>query len=191
MAHDSALTMLEARTEFFRRSGFPLDGGYEARWVKLPVGPLTLLFPNVESRRRAVRFHDLHHVLTGYRTDWTGEAEISAWEVSSGCGAHYTGWMLDLGTMGLGLFIAPRRTFNAFIRGHGSRNLYGRKFNDALLGLDAEQLRVELGLSTKQPVTPSAVARFLGWSAIALTVGALSVAPVALPVIAAIALLMR
>jgi hypothetical protein len=39
--------------------------------------------PNSDARRKAVVLHDLHHVATGYKTDWTGEAEISAREIAS------------------------------------------------------------------------------------------------------------
>ena len=34
-------------------------------------------FPNSDARRRAVKVHDLHKVLTGYQTDIFGEVEIS------------------------------------------------------------------------------------------------------------------
>lgn len=30
-------------------------------------------FPNTHGRRRALAYHDLHHILTGYRTDFVGE----------------------------------------------------------------------------------------------------------------------
>ena len=49
-------------------------------------------FPNTPSRKRAVRYHDLHHALTGYATDLTGEFEISAWEIGSGCADHVAAW---------------------------------------------------------------------------------------------------
>lgn len=180
------LTMLDARTEFFRRAGFPLDGGYDAKWVKLPVGPLTVGFPNVEARKRAVRFHDLHHVLTGYGTDWTGEAEISAWEVASGLGDHYIGWVLDLGAMSLGLFIAPKKTFRAFVRGRHSRNLYGRKFDDALLSTNVDELRRELGLSAPPETSTRDVASFAAWSALSIVFGGAAIAPLSVPLVAAL-----
>jgi hypothetical protein len=42
------------------------------------VGPLAFKIPNTPSRKRAVRYHDLHHTLTGYRTDFRRECEIGA-----------------------------------------------------------------------------------------------------------------
>ena len=46
--------------------------------MRLAFGPVRFAFPNTAGRVRAVRYHDLHHVVTGYATDWTGEAEIGA-----------------------------------------------------------------------------------------------------------------
>jgi hypothetical protein len=53
--------------------------------VKLNSGRLKLAFPNTQARIRAVRYHDLHHVVTDYETNWKGESEIGAWEVATGC----------------------------------------------------------------------------------------------------------
>jgi len=78
----------DALREHFRSNGLPEDGGIDLRWVHLRVGPIPLAFPNIPARREAVRYHDVHHVLTGYAMDWAGEAEIGAWEVASGCGRY-------------------------------------------------------------------------------------------------------
>jgi len=75
-------------------------------------------------RDRAVRLHNLHHIVTGYQTDIKGEAEIGAWEVGSGCGNFWHAWALNMGAFGLGLFIAPVRTLRAFVRGLRTDNLY-------------------------------------------------------------------
>src|SRR5262249_39395650 len=113
--YEDAMTMLDARQRYFDANGF--DGSYSERWVKLQAGPLALYFPNAEGRRRAVRFHDLHHIATGYQTTWTGEGEIAAWEIASGCGRFVWAWMLNLGGLAIGLLIAPRAIFRAFVRG--------------------------------------------------------------------------
>jgi len=92
--YDDAMSMGAARQRYFDANGF--DGAYAERWVKLKAGPIAFYFPNAEGRRRAVKFHDLHHIATGYQTDWTGEAEISAWEIASGCGRFGWAWFLNL-----------------------------------------------------------------------------------------------
>ena len=71
--YDAALTLREARGRYFAANGLG-EGGYDDKWVRLAVGPLRFAFPNTAGRVRAVRYHDLHHVVTGYATDWTGEA---------------------------------------------------------------------------------------------------------------------
>jgi len=86
LAIDDALTLKAGRQLYFERSG--IEPGYDARWVTLRAGGIpVLVFPNTAGRVRAVRLHDLHHVVTGYETTWTGEAEIGAWEIATGCGS--------------------------------------------------------------------------------------------------------
>ena len=141
-------TVRQARAEYFRRAGFPPDGGDNQRWVVLRVAGLPLFaFPNTATRRRSVKLHDVHHVLTGYDTSWTGEAEIGAWEIGSGCRRHWVAWLLNLGAMAIGLLIAPRRTWRAFVRGRRSGNLYGSpSLDESLLDRSVDDLRHMVGI---------------------------------------------
>lgn len=146
-AYPDHLTVAEARAAYFARSGFASDGGYGDRWVHLKVRGVTVfVFPNTASRVRSVRLHDLHHVLTGYDTTWTGEAEIGAWELASGCRRHYPAWVLNLGAVAIGAVLWPRRVLTAFRRGRRSRNLYGGEFSDALLARTVGEFRRDLRL---------------------------------------------
>ena len=148
--YDPASTLRQARQLYFEANGFPLDGGYEAKWVDFELGPIPMPFPNSDARRRAVKVHDLHHVLTGYRTDIFGEAEISAWELAAGCGNMVAAYGLNLGGMALGMFISPRRTWRAWVRGCQSGMLYRTPVDDTLLERKLGDVRSELGLD-KQP----------------------------------------
>ena len=76
MKYPDHLTLREARREFFEKAGFD-ESGYLDPWVKVRLGPLPIFFPNTLSRARAVRWHDLHHVLTEYDTSLIGEADVS------------------------------------------------------------------------------------------------------------------
>jgi hypothetical protein len=144
-AYPDELTARDGRSLYFESGGIPADGGYSGAWVKLMVGPIPLGFPNSEARRRAVKLHDLHHVLTGYGTTWTGEAEISAWEIASGCGPYTAAWVINLGGLFIGLLVNPRRTRRAFLRGRGARNLYhGEPFSEALLDEKLGDIRARL-----------------------------------------------
>ena len=108
-----SMTLAEARAGFFAVSGLGQDGGYGARWVRVESRPVPFYFPNTACRVAAARLHDLHHIATGYATDWTGEAEIAAWEIASGCGRYGWAWILNLGAFTVGLVRSPRRTFHA------------------------------------------------------------------------------
>jgi hypothetical protein len=143
-------TLLEARRLYFEANGFPLDGGYEAKWVDFELGPIPMPFPNSDGRRRAVKVHDLHHVLTGYQTDIHGEAEISAWELAAGCGDMVAAYLLNMGGMALGMMISPRRTWRAWVRGRQSGMLYRTRIDDELLQRKLRDVRSELRLD-EQP----------------------------------------
>jgi len=137
----------DARARYFAENGFG-DGGYDDRFVVLrAAGVPVAVFPNSKQRVRSVRIHDVHHVLTEYATSWTGEGEIAAWELASGCRDHWAAWFLNLGAALIGLATAPRAVWRAARRGLRSRNLYGGEWSDGLLDRTVGELRRELGLA--------------------------------------------
>jgi hypothetical protein len=139
--YGAELTMREARARYFRDNGFGEDGGYGDAWVDFKLGPVPFPFPNTPQRVKAVRYHDLHHVLTGYRTDFPGEVEISAWEIGAGCKDFIAAWQLNLSGMAAGPLFMPRRTLRAFIRGRHSETLYGLDYEPLLEQTVAEARR--------------------------------------------------
>lgn len=146
MTDNAGTTLRAARRRYFEENGFGASGGYEDRWVKVKLGPLTARFPNTAGRVRAVRYHDLHHVLTGYSTHLVGEAEIGAWEIASGCRGFIAAWVLNLLAMTLGLTLDAPAIFRAYLRGRRTRNLYDVRFDEALLDERVEAMRARLGL---------------------------------------------
>ena len=148
---DPAQTLARARDDYFAVNGFGPNGGYDDAWVDFKLGPIPMPVPNTPSRKRAVRYHDLHHALTGYATDIRGEFEISAWEIASGCADHIAAWQLNLSGMVGGLLVAPRRVWHAWLRGRHSRNLYRAPYDDALLSRTVGDVRRELGLDAPLP----------------------------------------
>ncbi len=165
---DEAITMREARAQYFEDNGLGKDGGYDDAWVDFKIGPVPFPFPNSAARVRAVRYHDLHHVLTGYRTDFHGEMEISAWEIAAGCRNFVVAWQLNLAGMFGGATYMPRRIFRAFVRGRHSRSLYGLPL-EPLLDQSVAEVRAQTGLreaDTRRP-TPGDVL----WFALALVAG--------------------
>ncbi len=138
-------TLREARVQFFAENRFPADGGDSQAWVDFKVGPVPLPFPNSDARRRAVRYHDLHHVLTGYRATVIGELEIAAWELAAGCGTFAAAWVINLAGLLAGLLAAPKRVWAAFVRGRRSSSLYSQPF-EPLLERDVNEVRAAQGL---------------------------------------------
>src|SRR5258706_10369462 len=130
---------------FYRANNF--GGVLGARPLTVPVytGCILVPLPNIETRRRYLKYHDLHHLLTGYSVGRIGEGEVSAWEL--GTGSAFASPLL--GTMNLialstGLFLEPKRMWRAFKRGCVSRNLYSasvRKDVDAGRWTDIRALK--------------------------------------------------
>ena len=146
-----AITMTAARDRYYEINHFGPDGGDHLDWVPLQMFGLTLYIPNSDARRRAVRIHDLHHVVTGYQTDITGETEIAAWELASGCRRWIAAWVLNGLALGLGLVIAPRRVVRAWALGRRTHNLYGETGVDRVLPRTVDEVRAELRLDRPAP----------------------------------------
>jgi hypothetical protein len=151
-SYPETMTLAEARSLFFARSGLGEDGGYNARWVRVETKPIPVYFPNTACRVEAARLHDLHHIAMEYETDWTGEAEIAAWEIASGCGRHGWAWLLNLGAFTVGMALVPRRLYRAFIRGRHCANLYHDGFPESELpNKTLEWLRDRVRVNTAPP----------------------------------------
>lgn len=119
------MTLHDELIAFYRKSGFGEVVGRRPSTVKVYTGCMLVPLPNIETRRRFLKYHDLHHLVTGYSVGRIGEGEVSAWEL--GTGSAFVSPLL--GTMNLialstGLFLEPRRMWKAFRRGCRSRNLY-------------------------------------------------------------------
>jgi hypothetical protein len=180
--YDETMRLRDVRARYFRDNGFGDDGGYSKVWVPVQLGPITVGFPNTAARVRAVKFHDLHHVVTGYGTDVVGEAEIGAWEAGSGCAGFVAAWVLNTYAIALGLLAgAPRAVWEAFLRGRRTRNLYTSAFDDALLDARLGEVRKRLGLDgALAPAAASDRIAFAIWAMVSI---ALAVATIALPVL--------
>lgn len=167
--YDPSSTMREARAKYFEDNNFGPNGGYDDKWVDFKLGTVPFPFPNTPSRVRAVRYHDLHHVLTGYKTDFLGELEISAWELGAGCKDFYAAWQLNLSGAFAGAFLQPERNFRAFVRGRRSESLYGLPIDEVLDQTVAEaRKRVNIPEEPK----PKADAKDVGLYGAMLGVGA-------------------
>lgn len=143
--YDGNMTIAEGLAYYLLRYCLG-DGGYTNRWFKINFfWKFTLVLPNISNRREAVKFHDLHHVLTEYDTGIKGEAEIGAWEIASGCGKYWAAWLLNMGSLSYGFVLYPKAVYRAFIRGRHSKSLnYGFAYADPLLNTSVAEMRSNL-----------------------------------------------
>ena len=136
----------EALKEYLATRGMiprelPREEWYRDNWVRVAMwGRRVPVFP-VHGFKESLFIHDIHHVLSGYDTDWTGELEIAAWELSSGgCGRYFLYWIDRMVFTLLGLLFAPRATCRAFRRGLKHQNLFHRD-PEGVMGIEIDELR--------------------------------------------------
>lgn len=143
----------DALQAFYARNSLPADGGSAARRWSIDIAGLSIPLVNFAWRSRALPVHDLHHLLTGYPCSPSGEFEMAAWEFAAGRYPHPGATAFCLPLVGMGALLRPRRTFLAFVRGRGSRTLYGQGLTPQVLGASIGQLRHEL--LPERPARPS------------------------------------
>jgi len=138
---DNNTLIKDALAQLFERFNIPLDA-YTTKTFVIKVGIIPFHLPNVPSRVRIARFHDIHHILTGYPANWKGEAEIGAWELATGCRKSFIAWFLNSGAVVVGLFMYPKAVTNAFIRGRRTKtNLYYGFEYESLLSMTVKEVK--------------------------------------------------
>lgn len=141
----NCLRMEDARDLYMAANGFSVRD-YDAATFTIGILGWKLKFPNTRGRKQIVPFHDLHHVLTGYGTDWIGEAEIGAWELRAGCSSFIAYYLNGCGVI-IGLLLSPKRVWRAFRAAKGQRTLYKDSAPyDQLLQMTVGELRERLGI---------------------------------------------
>lgn len=152
MRLDPKNSVREARDAYLSENGFDM-AGYTSPTFTLPILGRDVTFPNPPARQRAIARHDVHHALTGYGTDYAGEAEIGIWELRAGCNTAFL-WFINLTAVALGLVIAPRRVLRAWRAAKGQRSLYvDERSMDELLELPLGVLREQLGVPAEGVAT--------------------------------------
>jgi hypothetical protein len=137
----NAETVREGRDRYLGENSLSVES-YSARRFPIYVGRWPVYVPNPGY----LPWHDLHHVVTGYRTGLIGEAEISAYELRAGCGSVMV-FILCVSAILIAMFVAPRRVWRAWKRAKGARTLYHTKLPyETLLEMNVADLRERLGL---------------------------------------------
>ncbi|MEM7400866.1 MAG: hypothetical protein AAF304_02835 [Pseudomonadota bacterium] len=118
---------------FYSKHGFGEDFGFRPKTISVYTGCMLVPLPNIETRRTYLKYHDIHHLVTGYTVGRIGEGKISAWEL--GTGSAFINPMLgvmNLIALSTGLFLEPKDMWNAFKRGCISTNLYSKKMRNSV-----------------------------------------------------------
>lgn len=109
------MTIETKLTAFYQKCGFADAPGSRSRTVPVYTGCMLVPLPNIETRRRFLKYHDIHHLVTGYSVGRIGEGEVSAWEL--GAGSAFISPMLgimNLIALSTGLVLKPKRMWRAF-----------------------------------------------------------------------------
>jgi hypothetical protein len=167
------MTVADALAAHYAAHGLPGDGGATDAWFRVRIGPMRIRLPNPPARRRAVFFHDVNHVITGYNTAFSdGEMVIAGFEVGAGCGRFGIAWFINLVMMALGVLIRPRALYRAFARGRNSSSIY-RCADDphVLRARSVAQLKEMLALDRNAPRRSAGTRlQFVAWTLIAWSV---------------------
>lgn len=154
------MTIEEELAAFYRKHGFGDALGSRTRTVPVYTGCLLVPLPNIETRRRFLKYHDVHHLITGYSVGRIGEGEVSAWELGSGsCFVHPNLGIMNLIALSTGLVLEPGRMWRAFRIGCRSFNIYPASKRSALDSgrwKNIAQLRAE-ALEARRDHLPSRV----------------------------------
>jgi len=113
---------------FYEKNGFGENIGTRPLAVRVYTGCMLVPLPNIETRNIYLKYHDLHHLVTGYSVGRIGEGEVSAWEL--GAGSFYVNPILGIMNfiaLSTGLILQPRRMWAAFKIGCESDNLYSKQ----------------------------------------------------------------
>jgi hypothetical protein len=162
MRLDPESTVRAGRDAYLDDNGFDMSG-YTSKTFGLPFLGREIHLPNPPTRQRVIARHDLHHALTGYGTDYIGEAEIGVWELRAGCNTVFL-WAINLTAIALGIFLSPRRIWRAWQAAAGQRSLYvDERDLEELLALKLGDLRAQRGVPREGlvggPVGKAAFAR--------------------------------
>ena len=171
--YDPQGTVQKALTVYFAAYGLG-EGGYDQPYeiIKL-FGFLPIVLPNPPARKRALRCHDLNHVLGSYNAlIGEGEIDIAGFEIGArgGCRGFAVAWGINLFFFGLGVLIRPRSLYRAFSRARGARNAYALPSADGeVLTRRLADLRQELQIPDQTAKTRNAIVPFLLWALLALS----------------------
>jgi hypothetical protein len=167
--YEDNLKIKDALQIYFNQYHFK-DGGYQDKFFRIKLGKILIPVPNIKARVEGVKIHDIHHLVTNYSALYKGEVEIGAWEIASGCGRYWVGWILNLGSILIGILFYQRSMFKAFLYGRLAKtNLYrDTVYNEELLNKTVGELRDEILPPQEAKNSVKDYLLFIFWCAVSL-----------------------
>ncbi|RKR85525.1 hypothetical protein BDD43_5796 [Mucilaginibacter gracilis] len=135
------MTVREALIGFYKFNSLNLTSDFESHCVRVYIGCILAPVPNINARKKYLKFHDLHHIMSGYGIDRVGESEISAWELGSRSCRKPLISIMNLFALSTGFILKPSKVTRAFYRGCKSKNLY--YLSDSMTEADIDTLQIE------------------------------------------------
>lgn len=135
------MTTKEALIGFYQYNRLNLTADFESHCVRVYIGCILATVPNIKARKKYLKFHDLHHIITSYGIDRVGESEISALELGSRSCRKPLISVMNLFALSTGFVLKPRRVIDAFYRGCKSKNLY--YLSEKIKGSEIDNLNLE------------------------------------------------
>jgi hypothetical protein len=172
-------TLRELLPGFYSDHNLGMEGGANDPAVRIEfTKKIILYFPNFPARKKVVLKHDIHHLVTGYPSNYTGETEIGAWEIGSGCTNYWVAWTLNMSAMMTGIVFNLRKVVQAFARGRRTKNLYHHILsNDEAQDMKLSELQKVLLLDQHPKNTSPGFADYIlfaGWAFVGLIYSILS-----------------
>jgi len=139
-----------ARLKELGLSDDPFRSAAEAgKWWSFHVFGLRLTCYNFAWRRKALAYHDLHHVVTGYPCTMKGEMQVATWEFAAGPCPNRFAQLFCLPLVAMGAAIMPRKTFAAFREGRQCRSLFGLNLGSNIADWPVLDLRTKTSAARK------------------------------------------
>lgn len=118
------LTIREALIGFYKFNRLNVAKDFTSHCVRVYIGCILAPVPNLKARKKYLKFHDIHHIISGYGIDRIGESEVSAWELGSRSCRKPIISVMNLFALSTGFILNPARVTKAFYKGCRSKNLY-------------------------------------------------------------------
>jgi len=147
------MTTKEALIGFYNFNKLNLQADFESHCVRVYIGCILAPVPNINARKKYLKFHDLHHIMVGYGIDRIGESEISAWELGSRSCRKPLISIMNLFALSTGFILSPSRVINAFYRGCRSKNLY--YLSNMMKESEIDQLSLEMVKANHLEIFPN------------------------------------